>query len=839
MSNFIRNFRLDQLSFWIGFITGTIFLWVLGRLWPIVIAGISTFRTWMGNVQRDITTGTETRFRSDTLRHVQSLHLANQICSLDEIIVPPKIYCFTEQKSHNDEELIDFETAEEIIPFIPDFPEIGTAFANRTFSLGSILRQGARIVLMAPSGAGKTTTLCHLATQLSRQEIELEELSEYLPIFIDVYDLELNIDEAGSVFDSIYAAVSKYASTVTQTRLPNILKDCLTQGRAVLLIDGADELPPDSLEPLVNWVNRLIIEYPKNLFTISASINNAKAFFPYEFQPVGLLYWRDTEKQSFIKNWKLVWAELQLAQTSNPFSSTNPLILESWMQQSAYDETPFAFTLRAWSYFAGDGLGPDEISSLEAYVRRSLQGNTGSRSVLSSIAKQLIWEQKPDLNRRDLAKLIPEFSSSSNIGPVDSSEEIRPPIEDQSFISPSTKMINEMIQAGILTESLSSKLRFSHINLMTYFASEHFLDDAALSNLFTSWEWEGRQNTIAFIAGQIEIADFILPILNTSDEPLSRNLLTVGSWLRFANQSYSWTQPTLRALVEKIQDIHTPLSLRVRICAILANNPTKGTDILFRRYLEHMEPSIRYLGCLGVGLIRDIKSIKHLGDLIDDPDPQVRKAACLALGAVGERQSMDIISLYLLQGDEALQKCAAEMLATDQDLGYETLKEGSQFDDILVRRAIVSGLKKVNKKWSLDLLATMQLEDSQWVVRNAAEHALQEPHYYMNIFPKPFSELQNSPWLIEFASEQGRGIASNQAAQEVLLDAAKNGNKLQKKLGFYRLMFIKEIPIGGYPILYEAIYGTDEELRELAYLVLWLSSDSQTKYPHPAEFGYQ
>ena len=91
MLQFIQNFRLQAISFWIGVLVATVFWWLLRVMkpsWVKVSKGIKTrFKTIRKNKQLN----TEQRHRTDILIYSQSLHLASSLFSLDEILIPPRL----------------------------------------------------------------------------------------------------------------------------------------------------------------------------------------------------------------------------------------------------------------------------------------------------------------------------------------------------------------------------------------------------------------------------------------------------------------------------------------------------------------------------------------------------------------------------------------------------------------------------------------------------------------------------------------------------------------------------------------------------------------------------
>src|SRR3972149_289612 len=65
-------------------------------------------------------------------------------------------------------------------------------------------------------------------------------------------------------------------------------------------------------------------------------------------------------------------------------------------------------------------------------------------------------------------------------------------------------------------------------------------------------------------------------------------------------------------------------------------------------------------------------------------------------------------------------------MANDPVEGHSMLREGATLADIMLRRAIVHGLARVEQPWATEILQRMQVEDDQWAVRNLANQYLEQ-----------------------------------------------------------------------------------------------------------------
>jgi len=217
------------------------------------------------------------------------------------------------------------------------------------------------------------------------------------------------------------------------------------------------------------------------------------------------------------------------------------------------------------------------------------------------------------------------------------------------------------------------------------------------------------------------------------------------------------------------------------------------------------------------------------------PISAVRRAACLALVAIGMDKSFEAVARALLEGDEELRRAAAQALANDPKDGYEALREGATLADIMVRRAVVHGLARVEQPWAIEMLQQMQVEDDQWAVRNLANQYVEEITHRNPRVPKKLTPPSETPWLIEFASKQGSGIPRGGPATDVLIQAFKYGTTEERLAAIpYLKRVATEGVIGAF---YNGVYGDDPEVSEASFLAIQEISANGVAIPHPNQFG--
>ena len=163
------------------------------------------------------------------------------------------------------------------------------------------------------------------------------------------------------------------------------------------------------------------------------------------------------------------------------------------------------------------------------------------------------------------------------------------------------------------------------------------------------------------------------------------------------------------------------------------------------------------------------------------------------------------------------------------------LKEGAKLPDIMLRRAVVHGLARVEQPWAVETLQVMQVEDDQWAVRELAKQYLEEMSKIDPRVPHKLLPASEAPWLLEFAGKQGMGIPKGGPATDVLLSAFKLGDTEERLAALpYLKRFGSEGVIGA---LYNGVYGEDLEVREASFLAIEEIAANGYALPNPNQFG--
>lgn len=820
MFGFLQNFSFDQISFWIGFIAGALGLWLLTKLSPGLPQLWTRIRTRSRIARSNLTLNNVERLRQEMLHYVQGLHLASPMFSLDEIVVEPQILAQPPPVQPGEEEP-PTNILSQTIPYLPDWPELAARYAANTISLSRALSGGANLILTGHPGSGKTTALAHLICQLVRREASTKELTQLLPIYIHVADLLSEDIFSNQPMDHIITAIRSYAGSFSASRLDNVLEQPFQAGKVLLLVDGLDEISPAIHQEVVAFLNRVIQFYPNTRFVVTTTPENFSELTEFGFIPVAMAAWDEHQYYKFIRIWSKSWFRYIQPTMQEDIEQVDPRLLNAWLLAENPVVSPFEATLKVWSAFAGDTIGPGYVDAIESYIWRLTNHLPKSRPGLEDFALQMIASLKVAL---DLKRAR---GWEAEIGAEDSeSEDIVPQRVRFTRGKKTTKklpgVLPDLLETGVLVERMDGRLGFKHSQVMAYLASAALAEAPVSHFLSNQPEWTGKSLTLLFLAASREISPEVPEMLTLDDDPLLRKPLMLGRWLRYTQKSAPWRTKVMRFLAEQLQGKNLALGLRARLLSALLLSGDPGVSVLLKQISYTSDVELLQLSALGMGYLLDSQTLTRLSELLEDPEPSTFRSACLALVRIGNKQAFEALGTALLSGSEELRRSVAEALALDPVEGYNMLKEASQIEDLLVRRAAVYGLAQIDKQWAVEILEKLALEDQEWVVRSAATEATEGTEAYRTATPRSILPLHETPWLIAFAGERGMGIAPGKPAHNLLLAALGEGS-LQQQLA--ALDYLKLSPNReALPIIFDLLNQGSNDLQQAAYNTLWYNA---------------
>jgi hypothetical protein len=849
------RFEFDLLSLILGAVLATIFWWLLQLVRPLLKQIRLNLKTDTKKVKERGSAGVEDRYRKLVLKQVQGMHIAAPLFALDEIVVNPRLMA-PPARIEPGGARIEEDVVSQTLPYMPAFPEIAATLGAPHFSLAKALASNVNIVLIGQPGTGKTVALAHLATQIVNRVDEVSHIKDFLPFFIHVGDLDIS-PKPLDFLNSIIEIISEQVSVFDTGRINKFIKNVFEEGKAILLLDGLDELAPDSLKQFSEHLNPFLKNYPKLKVITTGSPDYIDGLAILGFSPLVVLPWGTDQRDEFLTKWANLWAKYvsNEAWAQSIIENIDPLLINQWLKSDILNLSPLEFTLKTWGAYAGDIRGARPLDSIETHIRRMMPSGIPLEA-LGVLGYQVIANSAAIFENRRAKEWIRSFepaeeNTPEEKSPSDNNAESAPVLENLEIktelsqtkskkksggktAAPKASLLSKLVDSGLIESRRNGKMRFVHVAFGGVLAGE-VMNSVSAGVIFNQGQWCGRTLAINSFAAKGDATALVEDLLNTPDEMLERNVLEAGRLLRDAAKQAGWRGKVMTALVQLIKsDKSLPVRMQAVASIVLCEDPTGS--VLFRQLMQLTDKDLRTLAILGSGATRDAKATDQIAALIGDYNTSVRRAACLALVTIGTPQGLEAVAHALLRGDEDLRRAAAEALANNRIEGFATLQEGSTAKDILLRRAVVYGLARLDEKWATEILEKIQVEDEQWVVRNAAVEILESRTRISPRIPKKLPPPHEAPWLIEFAGKYGVGIAPGAPTTDLLLRAIKSEKEEERlaSLNYLRYMPAENVVSG----LFQTYFSTeDANLKSTIYYVLWEFAIGGLKIPSPMQYG--
>ncbi len=833
-----RSFKLtvDSISFWIGFVAASAFWLMLSWMRPLIQQIKESWAKGREEAAINRSSGVEEIHRQAVLKTAQGMHLAAPLFSLDEIVIPPRLIAPPPQIEPGDDFVAQDQT-NNTVPYIPQDPELSSFYQAETLSIPEVLSNGSHLTIIGNPGVGKSVALAYIASLVAKRDPQMGELAETTPFLMHIADVALPFQEKDDVLDPIMPAITKGASLINASRLPNFVRLSFNSGRALLLLDGLDEMPQESIKEAVDYLAALLKAYPKIRIITSGAPEYIDRLGRLGFASLALKTWSMPDRQEFLRKWGSLWENFVAIETwvqAGP-EQVDALLLNTWISLNAANLTPLELTLKTWGAYAGDGRGPSAIDAIETHLVR-LSPKEIPIAALEMLAMQVNLTAQPVFDARQARTWIKSFEPPEEIASEENEDIEESAGKKEKIAAPTQSLLAKMAQSGLLSAHQDVNLRFTHPVFSGYLAGRGLSNYSVDDRLIGQPIWSGKTLAMRYIAAKGDATQLADTLLGMPDPVLQRNLLSMGNWLRDASRKSPWRGKLLTNLATTLQDDTVPLGLRGQIISALARSGDPSVAALFRQLLQTNSTYNIQLAALGSGLMQDKKAAPLLAKvLVSTQNTFALTAACLALSAIGTDSALEAIAGALLQGDENLRRAAAEALANHPAEGWPMLRDGLEMDDILIRRSVVYGLSRVKADWATELLSTIQVEDKEWAVRDIAKSVLEKADAPNPRIPRKLTPPSETPWLIAFAGKQGMGISPGASATDVLLLALKSDD-VEERLA--ALPYLKRTPSEGIiNNLYHAMNGGNIEMREAIFLALVEIAASGIKLPDPQVYG--
>ena len=670
----------------------------------------------------------------------------------------------------------------------------GSSLALQRLTLPQAWGEHSRLAILGETGTGKSTLLAHTAllctSSTEKAEETLSSLQGRLPLYIslptvgwsepEIVDDEAEISGEEEENEQDTEPESEGIETLIDAakviaggkgRFVTLLRKYLEAGRAIVLLDGWDELSSQQRQPAAMWLDELTTNLPGNLWLISAGTRGYAPLAEASFVPLTLASWNPRQVERFAKQWAEAYTA-SMGADENGHEDTDAEISPVLLHK----------LITKLQEAARMGVSPLELA-LRAFVYLADQEAPGRRAALFDRALNLLlWREQEDdawvltTCRTALGRLALQLQQEGQV--ILSDEEIKAEIE--AALPPSEERPTNAIlhafhaltgERGLLRQVDPGRYTFVHSLWQAYLAARQLVtvDPATLVEQLEDPRWA---ETLRFYAELGDMGPLATAWLRRPDDMFYTRLRVLSSWIGAAPDDAAWRDGAMAVLARGFLKSKAPAQIRQALANDLATTGVPGVTYLFKQALQHPDDETRAAAVLGLTRAAREKDLPTIEKMLEDDSRAVREAAVHGLVYLNINVAMRGLEHVMMEGDDELRPLAAEKLAQLGEPGRAILIEAIDSEDVVVRRAAVLGLAKLGMQEVLEKVAR---EDEQWIVRSAALAALEEDEEEVaGVAPPP--EIGQMAWLISWAASHGEGVGVGEASRHMIRQALSEGD---------------------------------------------------------------
>ncbi|MEW2066432.1 NACHT domain-containing protein [Streptomyces sp. NPDC007346] len=441
--------------------------------------------------------------------------------------------------------------------------------------IDTLLTDRPRVLLRGEAGAGKTTLLWWLAARASAGTLDgdLAPLNGLVPFVVPLRTLRARggtfpgpAQLAGAGVLAIDAPPEGWAGRV------------LESGRALLLVDGLDEVPPEEREQAHAWLSQLLARYPETrcVVTVRPLAVEPDWLRSEGFAELRLLPMRNEDIQAFVASWHRA-ARLSEQDDADRLDELERDLSLQFVQNPTLRDlarTPLLCAVICALHRLRDGFLPETRWELYHSALGMLLGHRDRRRrIADPEGIGLDVEEHTQLLQRIAVWLVRE--GQSEFTRDQALHQLGRALAGMARVSaqgPPAKILTHLLnRSGLLQQHTDDTYQFIHRTFQDYLAAKEFVEGDHLNELLRHADEEAWQDVILLSAGHCSRRELAL---------LVDGLLNAGE----AHKEQSADRTTLHVLAALCEQHATWLDggvrERVRLCVAALFPP--GRDRLAR-----------------------------------------------------------------------------------------------------------------------------------------------------------------------------------------------------------------------------------------------------------------
>jgi predicted NACHT family NTPase len=443
--------------------------------------------------------------------------------------------------------------------------EMGLINEDRISSMEALNRY-SKLMLLGKPGAGKTTLLKYTALKCSQGDI----FSDLVPIFV-ILRQYAGFESQPQLLDYISQDLCAYNISNGAN-----VKQLLQQGRAILFLDGLDEVRENDLHRVLEDLRSFSEQFYTNRFVITSRLGSQEYIFE-KFTEVEVANFQPLQISQFAQRWFLnnsrhIELFLRKVEDNRPIQelATNPLLLT--LLCLVFDEFGDFPTNRSELYREGLDVLLKKWDAKRNIERHQIYKNLSMQrkeDLLAQVACTTFYQGDYFFRQVDLESYITEYIR--NLPKANTDEEALQ-LDSEAII----RAIES--QHGLFVERAKGIYSFSHLTFHEYLAARELVYNGnqdtliLLASKITDPRWH---DILRLAVGMMRSADELLILMKEYCDRLLASDPQLQSLLQWVNQKAESVQVTDR--IQSVRAFYLTLGR-----AITQSSPHNLANVLAR-----------------------------------------------------------------------------------------------------------------------------------------------------------------------------------------------------------------------------------------------------------------
>lgn len=787
--------KIDPFSLILGFIFGVLIAFLTPKLISVLPKKEKKSRSEDKKNRED--TLNELILRKYLLRQAQGQHLGSDLCRLDEIYVPQKVYphpFYSHYEGDLEDEPLFFREPLSLL----DVPELIGDFPFPQLSIEQALSTGCPLVIQGNIGSGKTTLLSAFISKVLERNCELAEFNEVLPVYLHIQDI-LRKEGENPLAGLLAITLFKHGLDLNPAAIERILGSYLSRQQLMLILDGLDELPQSDFDRAIDQIEKIHSENPTlKMLTVSGLFYTGK-LQAIGFRPVTLKPPDNMDYEQLYEKWALVWKKLHNSSSQTTESDHEVKLVRLWLQQEPFTPSFFNMTANILLALNHDSLVEDTKVSI--YLKNRTDGQIPS-AMFVRIAESIAAASFAGIPMTDLKSIL-NFKPDSTMNSSESKPEFDPielllhthlliENDDRIFFS------NPSIFCDLLAKSVQYRIR----------PDIHELQHNPVLNMTMINKDISRDYLITW----------------SSEDAVSNAAMVIEHLVYMRNRIPDF-KPVLQRLASTLLVPGQSLSAMIKIGTIILYAHQGLFNQLLQNFEKNKANPFQQFCAFFYAFDKTKTHLDFLVDCINNPNEYLQLLGLFGLcNNEDYAASTNLLSDLLRTNQANTSRLAAEVLSQNKSFGQPLLKTLSTNESPICRRNVIYGLRLIPEAWADETLSKISTEDNVWIVRDAAAQALEnkwEPRMFSPRTPIPPSDDKQ---LMTIASQHGLGVTANRYPYDLLYDLFNSNNFGEALIA---LRYLTEKPESQTITTFQSAISRGHPLREIICDALFYMSLSK------------